>query len=176
MFFLMQFEEYLSAAIFPCFFLFDCLLLFFLPYYINDDESHFVPRNPCCDKRLLLFVLCMSCFDITLDKSGVFEIFTLLLGEPVGPLVNGFEKTNVDVEVVKCSGAQHCSPSDGQSDDLMTHSLKVLDSVHIFLFVSRRVSVSVPEHYHVVVSVELKKSYTASVFECGRASLVVRVL
>lgn len=33
-----QFEEFMPAAICLC---------YFMPYYINDDESHFVPRNPC---------------------------------------------------------------------------------------------------------------------------------
>lgn len=32
-----QFEEFMPAAVCLC---------YFMPDYVNDDESHFVPRNP----------------------------------------------------------------------------------------------------------------------------------
>lgn len=124
-------------------------LCYFMPYYINDDESHFVPRNPQRGRvRAVRFVLCESWFDIELIKARttVFSIYNLMLGEktkwnpsqPSGPLMIGFWKMKLDLTInareLSTSPSQCPLPQMANMMIWWIILFKVLDDVHIFFF------------------------------------------
>lgn len=148
-------------------------LCYVMPYYINDDESHFVPRNPQKgwirageDRPVRALIWCGV--DKT-EERGVFSICTLILGEktkqnqsqPSGPPMIGSWKWRLDL-VNKCSVS---APHPRSAPFLQAANMTIW---WIILFQgawqcpysqfvsSQCVSVSEPWHYHGGISVDSK--------------------
>lgn len=125
------------------------------------------------------------------EEGRVFSIYTLMPGEktkwnpsqPSGLLMIGSAK-NEAWSCNKCSGARRLAlavPSFPQMAKVTIWWIILLQGAWqcpYFLFVSQNVFQSQnPQHYHVVSVLNRKNlSYTASVFECGRAEVHVCVI